>query len=101
MDERAVNYSVLSAITGSFFAATLAGISPEISVSTTLTVTMTSAATGESAASPAIPVSTFIIRLINMESTYVTTTPNNPADSPIINVCPASERPANAARRFP
>ncbi len=49
-------YSVRSAMTGSFFAAAEAGISPEIRVSITLTSTITSADDTGSAASPAIPV---------------------------------------------
>ena len=48
-------YSVRSAMTGSFFAAACAGMSPEMSVSATLTHTMMKAVSGGSVAMPAIP----------------------------------------------
>ncbi len=50
MPDRARFYSVRSAMTGSFFAAAEAGMSPEMRVSTTLTSTMTIACHQGSAA---------------------------------------------------
>ena len=49
-------YSVRSAMTGSFFAADCAGMSPEMSVKTTLTHTMMNAVETGSVAMPAMPV---------------------------------------------
>ena len=65
----AVDYSVLSATTGSFFAALLEGIIPAKSVRSTLITTRTSAPSqGSIARRFAIPVSAYRIRLIGMHS---------------------------------
>ena len=60
----ALNYSVRSAITGSFLAAAFAGIKPLISVNTTLMITIVTAERIGKDASDAIPVNTFKIALI-------------------------------------
>ena len=57
MDGFCKDYSVRRAMTGSFFAADCAGMSPETSVSTTLTSTMMNAVPTGSAAMPAMPAS--------------------------------------------
>ncbi len=57
------NHSLRRAMTGSFFAAALAGMSPEIRVRMTEMTTMTAAPTTGRAASPEIPVSGVRIRL--------------------------------------
>lgn len=64
----AQDYSVRSAMTGSFFAAADAGMSPEMSVSATETHTMMNAVSGCRAAMPEMPVRLDITMLITRES---------------------------------
>ena len=64
-----LHYSVLSATTGSFFAALLDGIIPAKSVSSTLIpISISAAGIGSIALRFGIPVSTFNIRFIGMQS---------------------------------
>ena len=70
-----VYYSVLSATTGSFFAALLDGIMPDINVSNTLITTKIAATPiGNTAFRWAIPVRARSMILIGMHTKYVTIT---------------------------
>ena len=80
-------YSVRSATTGSFFAALLDGIIPEIKVSSTLiTIRIPPTNKGSCALKFGIPVSACNIALIGIHKRYVTSTPSNPEENPIITV---------------
>ena len=80
------NYSVLNAITGSFFAAYLEGINPAINVKNILiTTNIIPPANGNLAILP-IPANPSIIKLIGIHNTTVTPTPSKPDAKPIINV---------------
>lgn len=79
-------YSVLSAVTGSFFAAILDGTSPASIVSPTLIATRITPASHGRAASPATPDRCSISRFMGMMSRIVMITPIRPEDRPIINV---------------
>lgn len=79
-------YSLLSATTGSFLAATLAGISPAINVSSMLIRTSAAAPTGGSADTPEISEKCSIIRFMGILSSMVTRIPIMPATNPTISV---------------
>ena len=66
-----VNYSVLSEVTGSFFAAILEGIRPAIKVSAILISTSITAPTVGSDASPPISVNILITALMGIRSSKV------------------------------
>ena len=80
-------YSVLSATTGSFFAALRDGINPDITVKPILIKTSINAATGfRIALKSPIPVRACKMILIGMHKRYVTITPKRPEAKPIIKV---------------
>ena len=100
-------YSLLSAVTGSFFAALREGIIPDTSVRHTLMIIRIIAASiGKIALRFAIPVSKFNMRFIGMHKRYVITMPSNPEANPTITVS-ALNRPdtsrfeAPIARKIP
>ena len=103
----ALNYSVRSATTGSFFAALLDGISPEKRVKNTLIATSISAAPmGKDAFRFAIPVSAWSTRLIGMQVRYVKRIPMRPDARPMmmvsaLNMLDTSLFDAPIARRIP
>ena len=102
-----INYSVLSAITGSFFAALLDGINPAMSVSSTLmAMRMIAAGTGRIALKLLMPVRWCTSRLMGMHSRYVTTMPSSTEVNPImmvsaLNILETSRLDAPMARRIP
>ena len=79
-------YSVLSATTGSFFAATPEGKSPAIRVRQTLIATRIIPATGGRTESPSMLVMFFIIIFIGILSSNVTSMPIAPEIKPTITV---------------
>ena len=80
-------YSVLSATTGSFFAALLEGMIPAISVSSILISTsMAATYIGSLALRFSIPVTECSIALIGIHRMYVTITPSIPDVNPMITV---------------
>ena len=82
-----IYYSERNATTGSFLAALLEGIRPEINVSNTLITTIIIAAgRGKIAFKLLIPVTLCMIKLIGIQRIYVTTTPKSPAEKPTIIV---------------
>ena len=80
------NYSLLSAITGSFFAAAFAGIRPAINVSNMLIATKIIEPKIGKFASPAMPVKDFKIKLIGIIKTTEIKIPNKPLERPIIKL---------------
>ena len=100
-------YSVLNAVTGSFFAAFLAGISPPINVSTILRIISTTALTGGSAAFTEVDfVTACIILLLGINNNNVIAIPIIPEQKPIIkvsalNTCEIFLLEAPIARRIP
>lgn len=81
-----VFYSLLSAITGSFLAASLDGISPPINVSMTLIMTNITPPFQGSDDTPATLMKLSITLLIGMLISIVTPIPMSPEKRPIINV---------------
>ena len=100
------NYSVLKAVTGSFFAAILEGINPEINVNVKLIIITAIASNGSSFAIEVRPIKCFKIILIGIDKSNVTHTPKIPEDRPIINVSALNTREisfflAPTARKIP
>ena len=80
------HYSVLSASTGSFLLAILAGISPAIIVNIILINTSITPPIGGSATFTATPVILYIKLFIGNVNNTVIPIPNNPAINPTMNV---------------
>ena len=101
------NYSDLSATTGSFFAALLEGIIPEISVRSTLIVmSIKAAGIGSTALRFVISVSALITALIGNVASHDTMTPRSPDEKPIsivsaLNILLTFLFDAPIARRIP
>ena len=101
-----VFYSLLRAITGSRLAAKRLGIIPAISVSTTLIVIRTIPPSTGSDATPGMPASALIIRLIGISKSTVIIIPIAPDIKPIIivsalNTRDTSRLDAPSERRMP
>ena len=80
------NYSVLSAMTGSFFDAIFAGTSPAITVRSTLKMMSIAAPSGGREAIEAIPVSEFSMIFMGSRISSVMPIPIAPEISPIMKV---------------
>ena len=87
-----VIYSVLSAATGSLFAATFAGISPAMRVSSILMITSITPPCHGNAQIPEISASCSMIIFIGMDSSSVTPMPIAPAAKPTISVSALNTR---------
>ena len=81
------SYSLLSANTGSFFAACFDGINPPIRVRITLkTTNMIALFVGSTALIAIFPVKEWMIELIGILRSIVMAIPSTPANKPTINV---------------
>ena len=100
-------HSVLSAVTGSFFAAFLEGMNPPISVSRMLSIISTKALnTGSDAFTSVVSATLWMTALHGISSRRVIPIPISPANSPMINVsalntCEIFFFEAPIARRMP
>ena len=86
------NYSVLSAITGSFLEAILAGINPPIKVKVILIIISIIACIGFRLATPSSLDKLYIILLIGTIKILAITIPKIPLNKPIINVSALNTR---------